>query len=760
MTAKRRPPRRAAGLADAASDAMDRVFLPWKSSAPLAARMRPRTLDEYVGQEHILGPGKLLRRAIEADRIGSILLWGPPGSGKTTLARVIAGATRSRFETLNAVLAGVKDIREVVARARERLDEEPDLLEGPRRTTLFVDEVHRFNKAQQDALLPHVENGTVTFIGATTENPYFEVIKPLVSRSRIFELRPLDGERLRDIALHALADVERGYGARDVVVDKDALDHLTDMAQGDARNLLNALELAVETTPPGADGVVRITQEVAEESIQRRALLYDKDGDAHYDTISAFIKSLRGSDPDAALYWLAKMVRAGEDPRFIARRLVIFASEDVGLADSRALSVATSAAGAVEFVGLPECQWNLAHATIYLATAPKSNSAMGYFEALRSLEQQGDDEVPNPLKDATRDREGLGHGKGYKYPHAFREHWVPQQYLPDSLQGARFYTPGELGEEAAIRERVERLRELQQGGLEEARRIDEVSSGRERRRRAQLEEHGKRRVELRDRILERAEIGLDHAVLDIGGRPGLMAWGALELAPLGRAHALASDAATAARIRQAASAASVDRILEVSIGELDAIPGDESSFDRILGAGALHDRDRREEIPRELLRVLRDGGRVVLQEPLLGETRPLSADVDLRALGEATATRIREAEEAIYRDAGDPRMRLTAEELAADFERAGFVDVVVERTLDTVRRAITADDVVRWFSARWFSAVAPDGREGFEARLLRRLSPDEVAAFKRALEDQLVGRTVGRPLAGLILTAGKAARQG
>ena len=435
---------------------VDEAFLPWKKEAPLAARMRPRSLEEFVGQEHVLGPGKLLRRAIEADRLGSIILSGPPGSGKTTLARVIASATRAEFETLNAVLAGVKEIREVISRARERLA--PSVLGGPGKTILFVDEVHRFNKAQQDALLPHVENGTVTFIGATTENPYFEVIKALVSRSRIFELKTLREGDIVLILRNALADAERGFGRVRVRIADEALLHFARMAQGDARNALNALELAVVTTPPAAGGEVVIDVAVAEESIQRRALLYDKDGDVHYDTISAFIKSLRGSDPDAALYWMARMIAAGEDPRFVARRMVIFASEDVGMADPLSLLIAGAAASAVEFVGLPECQFALAQACIHLATAPKSNSAMGYFDAVKALEEGTPDEVPSHLKDPSRDRKGLGHGAGYKYPHAFREHWVAQQYLPGELQGRYFYRPGSEGSEREIQERVERLR--------------------------------------------------------------------------------------------------------------------------------------------------------------------------------------------------------------------------------------------------------------------------------------------------------------
>jgi putative ATPase len=327
------------------------------------------------------------------------------------------------------------------------------------RTIVLVDEIHRFNKAQQDALLPHVEDGTIIWIGATTENPYFEVIGPLVSRSRIFQLKPLSEDELRWVLKRALTDEERGYGKRKVKVDEEALAHLVRIAGGDARIALNALELAVESTPPEEQGFVHVDLQVAEDSIQRRALLYDKDGDAHYDTISAFIKSLRGSDPDAALYWLAKMIYAGEDPRFIVRRMIIFASEDVGLADPQALTVATSAAQALEWVGLPEAQYNLAEAAIYLATAPKSNSAGAYFKALADVEKEGKVEVPDHLKDATRDGQALGHGQGYKYPHNYPGHHVRQQYLPDELQGRRYYEPGELGYEREIAKRLKRFRQ-------------------------------------------------------------------------------------------------------------------------------------------------------------------------------------------------------------------------------------------------------------------------------------------------------------
>ena len=419
------------------------------AQAPLADRMRPRTLDEFVGQEHILGRGKLLRRAIKADRIKSLIFYGPPGSGKTTLARIIANTTEAHFTSLNAVLSGVKDIREAIQQAERRHQLHQQ------RTILFVDEVHRFNKSQQDALLPHVENGTVIFIGATTENPYFEVNNALVSRSRIFELKTLEEADLAEVIDQALEDEERGYGDLDVEIDEEARRHLIDTANGDARSLLNALELAVETTEPAEAGRIRIDLEVAQDSIQQRAVLYDKEGDAHFDTISAFIKSMRGSDPDAALYWLARMIYAGEDPRFILRRLLIFAAEDVGLADPRALQVAQSAAQGFEYVGMPEGQFLLAECCLYLATAPKSNSAFAYFNALDYVEQEQTEEVPDPLKDSNRDREGLGHGKGYKYPHAYRQHYVPQQYLPDEMQGTYFYEPGEMGYERILQQRLE-----------------------------------------------------------------------------------------------------------------------------------------------------------------------------------------------------------------------------------------------------------------------------------------------------------------
>ena len=432
---------------------------------PLASRMRPQTLDEYIGQDHIVGRGRLLRRAIAADQLTSVIFYGPPGSGKTTLARVIANHTKSNFITLNAVLTGVADIRNSIKQAEDYYNL------YSRRTILFVDEVHRWNKAQQDALLPWVENGTIILIGATTENPFFEVNKALVSRSRVFQLKPLTKDDLKKAADQALKNNDRGYGHWNVEFEEGALEHLIDTANGDARSLLNALELAVETTPekwnphgnppePAYGSTIFISKEAAEESIQKKVVLYDRDGDYHYDIISAFIKSLRGRDPDGAMYWLARMVRAGEDPHFIFRRMLISACEDTGLADPMAIAIVTACEEAFDRVGLPEGRYHLAHAALYLATCPKSNSSMAFFDALSSVESE-DAEVPNHLKDSSRDAEGFGHGSGYLYPHAYRDHWVAQQYLPDALMGRVFYTPSTQGYENEIRNDVLSRRELQ-----------------------------------------------------------------------------------------------------------------------------------------------------------------------------------------------------------------------------------------------------------------------------------------------------------
>lgn len=425
-----------------------------ETESPLASRMRPRTLDEVVGQQHIIGKDKLLYRAIQADKLSSVIFYGPPGTGKTTLAKVIANTTSAEFKQINATVAGKKDMEEVVKEAKD--------LKGMygKKTILFIDEIHRFNKGQQDYLLPFVEDGTVILIGATTENPYFEVNGALISRSSIFELKPLEKDDIKALLRRAVSDSDRGMGSFHAQIEEDTLEFLADLSGGDARSALNALELGVLTTERGADGIIHITVEVASECIQKRVVNYDKRGDNHYDIISAFIKSMRGSDPDAAVYYLAKMLYAGEDVKFIARRIMICASEDVGNADPMALTVAVSAAQAVERIGMPESQIILAQAVTYIACAPKSNSAVNAIMAANQAVRQYQTTVPTHLKDAHyKGAQKLGHGIGYKYAHDYPGHYVKQQYLPDEIKDARFYEPGVLGYEKQISEYLQKIRQ-------------------------------------------------------------------------------------------------------------------------------------------------------------------------------------------------------------------------------------------------------------------------------------------------------------
>ena len=422
-----------------------------EKESPLASRMRPTTLDEVVGQKHIIGKDKLLYRAIKADKLGSVIFYGPPGTGKTTLAKVIANTTSARFEQINATVAGKKDMEEIVKNAKDSIG-----MYG-QKTILFVDEIHRFNKSQQDYLLPFVEDGTITLIGATTENPYFEVNNALLSRSRIFELKPLEKQDIRELVMRAVYDTEKGMGTYSADITDEAEDFLADVANGDARAALNAVELGILTTDKSDDGKIHITINVAAECIQKRVVRYDHDGDNHYDTISAFIKSMRGSDPDAAVYYLARMLYAGEDVKFIARRIMICASEDVGNADPNALVVAVSAAQAVERIGMPESQIILSQAAAYVATAPKSNAAyMGIAKAMKTVADTRTMPVPAHLQDRHyKGAEKLGHGLGYKYAHDYPNHYVTQQYLPDGMEGMRFYEPSENGYEKKIREHME-----------------------------------------------------------------------------------------------------------------------------------------------------------------------------------------------------------------------------------------------------------------------------------------------------------------
>jgi len=713
-----------------------------EAEAPLAARMRPRTLDEFVGQEHIVGPGRLLRRAIQADQLSSLIFYGPPGTGKTTLAAVIANTTRSHFETLNAVLAGVADIRRVTREAQERR-----ALHG-QRTILFIDEVHRWNKAQQDALLPWVENGTVIMIGATTENPYFTVNRPLVSRSRIFQLKPLTEADLFTIARRALSDPERGYGRLRVEMHEDALAHLVNVANGDARSVLNALELAVETTPPDERGVIVVDRTVAEESIQRRAVLYDKDGDYHYDTISAFIKSLRGSDPDAALYWLARMIYAGEDPRFLFRRMLILAGEDVGLADPQAIAVVTACAEAFDRVGLPEGNFHLAEAALYLATAPKSNSALAFFDALSLVEQEREGEVPTHLKDASRDREGFGHGAGYLYPHAYRDHWVAQQYLPPALQGRVFYQPGDQGYERHIRDQVLRRREAQLAAMVESQAeiLTFAPGEREHDRWLQrtLSRAGERLGRLRDRVLDAARLQRHHVALDLNAGSGLLTWELLRRTPEGGIWALVRDHRDAEALRQQAGRLPELERPVVLVGgveeleELLALRGEgELRFDAIVGRNALGPLPDKAAAVRLLRQWLRPGGHLSLAETVMRHSQRLHTLADLSPLDDGLRRRLIEAEEAIYANADDPLVNWDAADLRDLLDMAGFQEVSVQEEVQETERLITPATLERWFALE-----AAGQRLSYAQHLLRHLTADELADVAALFRRQLTGQAV------------------
>ncbi|MCL6432730.1 MAG: AAA family ATPase [Leptolyngbyaceae cyanobacterium HOT.MB2.61] len=710
--------------------------------APLAARMRPRTLDEFVGQDGIVGPGRLLRRAIQADQLSSLIFYGPPGTGKTTLARVIANTTKAHFISINAVLAGVKEIRDAIATAQEKRGM------YNQRTILFVDEVHRFNKAQQDALLPWVENGTVILIGATTENPYFEVNKALVSRSRIFQLKPLDEADLRQVVQQALTDEERGYGKLKVQLDATALDHLVNVANGDARALLNALELAVETTPSDATGTIHIDLSVAEESIQQRAVLYDKEGDAHFDTISAFIKSVRGSDPDAALYWLARMVYAGEDPRFIFRRLLILAGEDVGMADPHAIAIVNACAQAFDRVGMPEGRYPLAHATLYLATAPKSNSVMGFFDALSTVEQEREADVPNPLKDANRDKKGFGHGAGYLYPHAYRDHWVAQQYLPSSLQGQVFYQPSSQGYEAAIQHQVTRKREAQLAALVEgiSTATPEIltfstpNSAQERWLQRTLGQVGERLGAVRDHLFAIAHPQRHHVILDLNAGSGLLTWEAVRRVPGGSVFACvhtATDATALAEQAMALPELARPIILQTHLSNLPTLlrtQAPDIRFDCIIGRNAFMKEPDKATALQSLREWLRPGGVIVLAETVPHRSQRLYQLLDPTWLSAKLYKKLVRTEDAIYSqksnsilnwDIDDWQQLFTAIELTANIEiDYSLTDLLVTPAL-----------LDRWFS------LSTDTQPTYASYLNRLLSEAEQTQIRKAFE-RLCNQTV------------------
>jgi putative ATPase len=676
-----------------------------ETEAPLAARMRPRSLDEFIGQEHIIGPGRLLRRAIQADQLSSLIFYGPPGTGKTTLARIIANTTQAHFISINAVLSGVKEIREAIATAQERRGM------YSQKTILFVDEVHRFNKAQQDALLPWVENGTVILIGATTENPYFEVNKALVSRSRIFQLKLLEELDLRRVVTQALQDEERGYGKRKVEIDADAIEHLVNVANGDARALLNALELAVETTSVTEVGIIKITLAVAEESIQRRAVLYDKEGDVHFDTISAFIKSVRGSDPDAALYWLARMVYAGEDPRFIFRRMVILASEDVGLADPNAVVVVNACAESFERIGMPEGRYPLAQAALYLSTAPKSNSVMGFFDALTAVEQEREADVPTHLRDANRDKHSFGHGAGYLYPHSYREHWVAQQYLPSSLQGQMFYQPSDCGYEHTVQQQVARQREAQLAAmiegmgvaLPEVLTFSPTDAALDRWLQRTLSQSGERLGQVRDRLFALANPQRHHLILDLNAGSGLLTWEAIRRVPEGGVYACVPQTTDAEALQeQAALLPELARpvILQTPLQNLSlflAAQAPQIKFDRLIGRNALLAASDKAAVIQQWIQFLQPDGVIVLAETIPRHTQRLYQLVDPDIFEAKLYERIIKAEEMIYADQSDNFMNWNEEDLSSAFRTLGMTSQMQIEQIQTEFR-ITPTVLERWFS--------------------------------------------------------------
>ena len=713
-----------------------------REEQPLAARMRPRTLDEYIGQDHILAPGRLLRRAIQADQLSSLIFYGPPGTGKTTLASVIANTTKSQFVTLNAVMAGIADLRDITAAAQARLGEQGQ------RTILFVDEVHRWNKAQQDALLPWVENGTVILIGATTENPYFTVNRALVSRSRIFQLKPLDNENIKDIIRQALKDPVRGFGAKKVQFDDDALDHLADVANGDARAALNALELAVETTQPDDDGVIHITMAVAEESIQKRAVLYDREGDCHFDTISAFIKSMRGSDPDATFYWLAKMVYAGEDPRFIFRRMTIFCSEDIGMADPKALPFVIAAAEAFDRVGLPEGHYPLAHAALYCATAPKSNSVMGFFDALKVVGSEREDEVPNHLRDASRDKEGFGHGVGYQYPHAYRDHWVAQQYLPDSLQGKIFYEPGTIGYEATLADTVRDRRELQLAAIREndARlappeilTFSPTDKNTEKWLARAADNLAPQLATIRERLFAMYTVQRHDLVLDLTSDAGAFLWEAVRKAPEGGVWGVVKNQQNAdILLEQANNLNSLRRPnLLVSNAETLAETFGKSEwkdvrFDFIIGRNFIANASDKQVAVQNIVKLMNEtDGNVALAENIARHTQRLAAL--LQDHGQEWLPRIRQAEDDIYANPDDPLVNWDEKTLASYFENAGRSIKNIELQSFTREIIISSAQLQHWFDN------APGS---FRSRLLKLCSEDDVNQFFNAVRTELLNHKV------------------
>ena len=704
-----------------------------RKEAPLADRMRPRTIEEFVGQSHILAPGRLLRRAIQADQLSSLIFYGPPGTGKTTLARIIANTTKAEFLSINAVLSGITDIRKCIETAKIIRTEQQ------RRAVLFVDEVHRFNKAQQDALLPHVENGTVILIGATTENPYFEVNKALVSRSRIFQLQSLDPGEVEEIIKQALADSERGFGDKKVVIEARARQHLANVAGGDARAALNALELAVLTSEADNEDVLKITLEVAEESIQQRAVLYDKDGDAHFDTISAFIKSMRGSDPDAALFWMAKMIEAGEDPRFIFRRMLIFAGEDVGMADPHALAVVTSAAQAFDYVGMPEGRYHLAQACLYLSTAPKSNSAFAFFDAISVVRKEQADEVPDTLKDGNRDGKAFGHGEGYLYPHAYRDHWVAQQYLPDVLQGRIFYQPSDQGYEAAIQDNVARHREVQLAAFLSQSAVEQSGNSNYWEART-MGSSGELLNEVRDRLLKWSKLSRNTLALVLNAGDGLLVGEFIRQIPEETLYALV-DSSKEKQILSSMfnnNASGIKpNIVQDSSSNPEQFKISDLGFERIVGRNILQKHQDKTAFLKTLKPWISPEGIFVFAEtvPALGQR--LSELIPEEFLEPEFLKSLKTAEEEIYHAAENARSNWTPDTLRDELESADWNmnrwQVKEFRTPTMIRTT----QIEQWFD------VQPESTHSSYGQLLSTyFSADQMNNLQETFRSEVAGKVV------------------
>ena len=709
--------------------------------SPLAARMRPRTLDEYIGQSHILATGRLLRRAIQADQLSSLIFYGPPGTGKTTLASVIANTTKSRFETLNAVLSGVKEIREVIQRAGDALN----LYQ--KRTILFVDEVHRWNKKQQDALLPWVENGTIVLIGATTENPFFSVNKALLSRSRVFQLKPLTEADLRGIIDQALND-ERGYASEKVFIEPKAVDHLVQVANGDARAVLNAIELAVETAIIDETGLKKVSLHDAEESIQQRAVLYDKEGDCHFDTVSAFIKSIRGSDPDATLYWMAKMVYAGEDPRYIFRRMIISSVEDIGMADPQAMVYVQAAADSFDRIGLPEGNFLLANAALYLATAPKSNSALAFFDALKTVREQADSDVPNHLRDAARDKEGFGHGAGYQYPHAYQDHWVEQQYLPNSLQGRVFYNPGKLGYEKEIAADVNRRREEQLAMMNSGAPIDvppeiltfsPVNKEFDRWVQRTVTNSAESLKAIRSTVFSDLKIQRHHRILVVNDDSGLLTWESLRSTPEGGTWCLVSSKKTAEFLQGQAKSFHDDQEISLNLPHIEVFDPEkfelklekDLKFEQIILRNfiGLNSKTTLLDNIGKIELLLEKGGNLALAEILPRySSRPSSfinwSETELFKL-------VSKAEDQIYLNDSSNRQRLTEEIIETVFTESNFKQNASQLIKSGRMLKVTEQLMAQWFSLQ--------NENSYASTLKQFISADQLESVRQLFLTQLLG---------------------